>query len=389
MGPEPISPPVPTDSHGCPSSVTETFVLRAVSSLSAVELATLERLAFEHGQSPDAYLAIETDRHCFLTPDHSAALSVVVSGRYLHIAGGILAPETARRQLIAQLGEYTRRMKCLVACYSIGERDLSLFEDAGWEVTKFGEDTTLSLQTHSWSGKAYEWVRRQSNFCQRAGLTCCEVAPQSMDSESWKAITDELFEIQQEDLQDRVYPQEINLLVGKLQPEQFGRRRLFLADDRAKSRIEAFVVANPMRGGKGWALEMFRKRQEAPRGAAPFLIKWVVDVLKTEGVDEVSLCLLLWKGTDTFTGQRSSLLLRWGLWVGYHLGDLFYNTKGMTHFKTRFRPTLSNSYLCVTPKTTVFSCLNFLYVVGAFSLSPRNLVRSVWRSLTRRQTGND
>ncbi len=369
----------------------ETFVLRAVKSLSAVELAALERLAFEHGQTPDAYLAIETDRHCFLTPDHSAALSVVVTGscRYLHISGGILAPEAARRQLIAQLGEYARRMKCLVACYSICDQDLSLFEEAGWEVNKFGEDTTLTLQMHTWSGKAYEWVRRQFNTCQRAGLTCREVSPQTLDPESWKAMTDVMFEIQREDLQDRVYPQEINLLVGKLQPEQFGRRRLFLAEDRAKSRVEAFIVSNPMRGGKGWALEMYRKRQKAPRGAVPFLIKWVVDALKTEGVDEVSLCLLLWKGTHTYTGKRSSLLLRWSLLFGYHLGDVLYNTKGMTQFKTRFRPILSNSYVCVTPKTTVLSSLNFLYVVGAFSLSPRNLVRTLWKSLTRHQAGKD
>ena len=367
----------------------EHFVLRAVKSLSAVELAALERLAFEHGQSPDAYLAIEMDRHCFLTPDHSAAMSVVVSGRYHHIAGGILAPEAARRQVIAQLGEFARRTNCLIACYSIGEQDRPLFEDAGWEVSKFGEDTTLSLGTLNWTGKAYEWVRRQSNYCLRAGLTCREVLRQSLDPEAWKKMTDELFEIQREDLQDRIYDQEINLLVGKLQPEQLGRRRLFIAEDPATQRIEAFVVANPMRGGTGWALEMFRKRQAAPRGAIPFLIKWIIDALKVEGVDEVSLCLLLWKGTHTFSGTRTSPLIRWGLVIGYHLGDAFYNTKGMTHFKTRFRPVLTNCYVCVTPKTTILSTINFFYIVGVFSLSLRNVVRSFWKSLTRRKTRND
>lgn len=376
--------PVPAGAGESSSSVTKNLVLRPVSSLSPEELAALERLAFEYGQSPDAYLALESDRHCFLTPDYSAAMSVIVSGRYHHISGGILAPEPERRRIIAELGEYSRRTKCLIACYSIGESDLPLFEEAGWEITKFGEDTTLPLLSHSWSGKAYEWVRRQSNACQRAGLTCREVFPQTLDAASWQALTATLFEIQRDDLQDRVYPQEVNLLVGKLQPERLGRRRLFLAEDAAKNRIVAFVVANPMLGGKGWALETFRKRQEAPRGAVPFLIKWIVDLLKTEPVEEVSLCLLLWKGTHTYTGKRRCLLLDWGLWIGYHLGDLFYNTKGMTHFKTRFRPTLSNSYLCVTPNTNPFSIINFFSVTGAFSLSLGNLLRIIWRSLTGR-----
>lgn len=360
------------------------LVLRPVSDLTPHELAALERLAFEYGQSPDAYLILETDRQCFLTPDQSAAMSVVVSGRYLHISGGILAPDSAKRQIVADLGEYARRTNCLIACYSIGEQDRLLFEEAGWEITKFGEETTISLAAHSWSGKAYEWVRRQSNACQRAGLTCREVLPQTLDADAWQSLSATLFEIQRDDLQDRVYPQEVNLLVGKLQPEQLGRRRLFLAEDAAKNRIMAFVVANPMRGGKGWALETFRKRQEAPRGTVPFLIKWIVDLLKTEPVEEVSLCLLLWKGTHTYVGKRRCLLLDWGLRIGYHLGDLFYNTKGMTHFKTRFRPTLSNSYLCVTPNTTVFSIINFFKVTGAFSLSPRNLLRVIWRSVTGR-----
>ncbi len=83
-----------------------------------------------------------------------------------------------------------------------------------------------------------------------------------------------------------------------------------------------------MRSGKGWALETFRKRQEAPRGTVPFLIKWIVDLLKTEPVEEVSLCLLLWKGTHTYVGKRRCLLLDWGLRIGYHLAICSTTPKG-------------------------------------------------------------
>lgn len=380
---------VPSGASGCASSAAEAFVLRSVKSLSADELAALEKLAFEYGQSPDAYPAIEADRHCILTPDHTSAMSVVVSGRYLHIPGGILAPESLRRQLIVQLVKYAQRNRRLITCYSITEQDRPLFEEAGWEVTKFAEDTTLKLGSLHWSGKPYEWVRRQSNYCQRAGLTCREVSHTLLDSESWKAMTKELIEVHRDDLKDRVYATELNLLVGKLQPDQLGRRRLFIAEDRAKARVEAFVVANPMRGGTCWAFEMYRKRPDATRGAVPYLMKWIIDALKAEEVDEVSLCMLLWKGTHTFSGKRTSPLVRWGLALAYHLADTVYHTKGITHFKTRFRPELSNCYSCVTPKATILSCINFFYILGAFSFSPRNMVRNLWHSLIRRKTGSD
>ena len=84
----------------------------------------------------------------------------------------------------SQLGELAKQTNRLINCYSIGEQDRPLFEEAGWEVTKFGEETSLKLESLSWSGKPYEWVRRQYNYCQRMGLSCREVNHQTMDSES-------------------------------------------------------------------------------------------------------------------------------------------------------------------------------------------------------------
>lgn len=366
-----------SNEHAFDSGNRMTF--RPVAALSADDFHALERLAFEYGETPYSYLAVESHRHCYLAADHSVALSVIISGRKLHIFGGILAPFEARRRVISQLGQLAKQTNLLINCYSISEQDRRLFEEEGWEVTKFGEETSLKLQPHTWSGKSYDWVRRQYNYCQRAGLSCREVNHQTIDSISWQKLTQELFEIQREDLKDRVYTGEMNYIVGKLQPDTLGRRRLFIAENDETGRVEGFVVANPMRGGKGWGFEMYRKRQDAPRGCVPFLIKWTIDVLKSEGVEEASLCMLLWKDTHRFVGQRTSPLGRWGLVVAYHLGDFLYNTKGMTHFKTRFRPELSNCYVCVTPRITIFSCIDFFRVIGAFSFSVRNVCRNTWR----------
>jgi phosphatidylglycerol lysyltransferase len=370
-------------------NIGDFMTFRPVAALSAAEFHALEHLAYEYGETPYSYLAVESHRHCYLAADHSAAMSVVISGWKLHIFGGILAPFEARRQIITQLGQLAKQTKRLINCYSISEQDRMLFEDEGWEVTKFGEETSLKLKPHSWSGKPYEWVRRQSNYCLRVGLSCREVNHQTMDTISWQKLTQELFDIQREDLAHRVYAAEMNFIVGKLQPDQLGRRRLFIAENEETRRIEGFVVANPMRGGKGWGFEMYRKRQDAPRGCVPFLIKWIIDALKSEGVEEASLCMLLWKDTHQFAGKRTSPLARWGLAVAYHVGDFFYNTKGMTHFKTRFRPELSNCYVCVTPKITVLSCIDFFRVIGAFSFNARNIFRNSWRFFGfRRQSAN-
>lgn len=370
---------------GGAGSVDELLQFRPVDSLSPEEFAALEELAFTHGQTPDSYLIVERQRLCYLAPDHSAAMSVSEFGPFIHIFGGILAPVERRKQIIIQLGELARKTGRFVNFYSIVESDRPLFEEAGWQVTKMGEDTSLKLESLSWSGKPYEWVRRQFNFCQRMGLSCREVSRETMDEESWKSLSEVLVEIQREDLRDRIYSKEMRFLVGKLQPECLGRRRLFIAEDKGQKRVEAFVIANPMRGGTCWAFEMYRKRKDGPRGAIPFLIKWIIDMLKAEGVEEVSLCILLWKDTHAFKGKRTSLLLGWGLLATYHLFGSLYSIKGIIHFKTRFRPELSNCYVCATPKVTLQSFRSFFRTIGAFTLNSRNLVRTLGNCLISRK----
>ena len=41
---------------------------------------------------------------------------------------------------------------------------------AGFQATKWGEEALVDLPDCTWSGKDYEWVRRQSNYCRRQGL---------------------------------------------------------------------------------------------------------------------------------------------------------------------------------------------------------------------------
>ena len=133
--------------------------------LTPAERVALERLAFEHGELPDSYLAVESYRSCFLSADLTAAASVVRDGRYVHVSGGILSKPDAKPEFIRLLQEFATRSRSLAACHAVCDQERTLFEAAGWEVTKFGEETCLDLKTLDWSGKFCEWVRRQANYC--------------------------------------------------------------------------------------------------------------------------------------------------------------------------------------------------------------------------------
>jgi len=85
------------------------------------------------------------------------------------------------------------RANTWTACLGlIPEHDLSLFDRHGFQSTKIGEDALIDLRECEWRGKAFEWVRRRTNFRQRQGLVCREILGHSAAADHSRARMDEL-----------------------------------------------------------------------------------------------------------------------------------------------------------------------------------------------------
>ncbi|HEV3136914.1 MAG TPA: phosphatidylglycerol lysyltransferase domain-containing protein, partial [Pirellulales bacterium] len=135
--------------------------------LPADDKSRLESLAFRHGTSYDSYLAAESDRHVFWARHGDSAVAYVRDGRYIHIAGGLLAAPDSKSQLLAEIVHWADRERLVLTFYNLTDDDLPLVRDFGFQVTKWGEEALIDLTTCSWLGKPYEWIRRQTNFCRR------------------------------------------------------------------------------------------------------------------------------------------------------------------------------------------------------------------------------
>lgn len=366
------------------------ILLRERSELSPEEQAALEQLAWRYGNAAESYLVVEPDGQCLLLPDLQGAVAIFrhKCRKHVHVPGGLLASDENKPRLIEALKTLAATHRT-VNCYSIREEDLPFFEAAGFQITKFGEEPVLDLGRVSWSGKDYEWVRRQANFCRRNGVICQEVNPQELPPAEWEAMKAELHEILHDDLEGRPFPHQLALLEGRLYPDHLGRRRLFIARKRDQSQLEAFLIANPLRDGREWAFELYRKRKDSTRGVMPYLMKSVIDLMQEEGVEQVDLCMVPGKGTATPSHPRESRLVRFGVDNWYRRLDFFMNFQGQFYFKSRFRPRMINRYVCVTPRASLFSVLSFLRTVGAFSVNYRNLMRAIWQDLRGKRSSGD
>ena len=349
----------------------------------------LEELAFREGRNYDAYLVTEPGWERFWLPDRRGVVAMVRKGKYLHVAGGLLAPPQHKRELLQELLAYAAARQLVVTFFNVAEDELPLLRSFGFQATKWGEEALIDLRGCTWAGRGYQWVRRQTSFCLRHGLVVSECRREAMTPDQWDDLISGIDAISPLFLARKPQAGELQWLQGHFDPEHLGRRRIFIARARhGAGRIEGFLVCNPCRQGALWAMETCRQRPDAVRGTIPFLMHQAMQTFQGEGVPRVSLCLI--------PGLRcqvplagDSRLARWGLTLGTRYFGLVFDTTGAYHFKTRFRPYFENRYLCVYPRVTLGSSWALIRLLGVLRLDLGkvvSLLASRWKKRALRAT---
>ncbi|MEZ6133180.1 MAG: DUF2156 domain-containing protein [Planctomycetaceae bacterium] len=334
----------------------------------------LESLAYRYASVPESYDIAVSDGHVLQSPCGKGAMSVLVDGKFWHVSGSLLAPEPLKPDMIRMLRQISECSRKTIAVYNVSQTDALSFQRQGFVVNKFGEEAVLTPSRINWKGGQYEWVRRQTNYCRRAGLDVAEVT----DRDEQCAMAQTLVSIMSEDLAGRTFDKPLRLLEGEFRPGDLQRRRLFVARS-ADGRVEAFLACSPIDGGRSWAFETYRKRNRATRGVTAFLFRTVIDQLKDEGAESISLCLIPGRNvanSEIKPGDRRIQRLM-SLW--YSRLDFVFNARGQDHFKSRFRPHYVSRYLCVAPCNSLTSLWSFLKTTGALNCNVRNLLKSLYR----------
>jgi phosphatidylglycerol lysyltransferase len=326
----------------------------------------LEQFAFLYGQNYDSYLVTEPGWRPFWSADQRGVVATVRRGRSLFVGGGLLAPEPLRENLLGELVQYAEAQRLLPIFFNIAQRDLPVFARFGFQATKWGEEALVDLGQCTWSGRAYEWVRRQANYCRRQGLVVEECQPNEPSPEAWEQTLAEIADISQSFLADKPQSGEIPWMESNFDPRQLGRKRIFVARSDS-GRIEGFLASNPSRNGAMWTMETYRRRPDAVRGTLPYLIHQAMRTLQDEGVRTASLCLIPGLRCET-PMPGDSWLVRRGVVFGAQQCGMVFNGNGLYHFKSAFRPEFESRYLCARPRMTIAAIWNFISLLGVLRL---------------------
>lgn len=158
------------------------------------------------------------------------------------------------------------------------------FRHAGFGAVPIGAEPVFDPRHFTLAGGARATVRAAVNHATKAGLSVVEHDPQSAGAD---AINRELEEISAQWLATRGHD-ELGFLLGQPQLNAPVGKRYFIARG---TRVEGFLVCEPVWARRGWYLDVTRRRPDAPRGTMELLTSETLRMLGREGVPFASLGL--------------------------------------------------------------------------------------------------
>ncbi|MBD3672674.1 MAG: DUF2156 domain-containing protein [Planctomycetaceae bacterium] len=356
------------------------------SEMSDDRIAHLETLAYRYGKYFDSYLVLQPDREYLWGSDGQSVIGFHRVGKCLHVAGGLISASSRPVDFLREIVEFVERNQLVISFFNLDREDAQWMNSFGFQRTLYGIESRIPLEEHHWGGRPYSWVRRQCNYVNR----------QRVRFEEWDTepicqglAPDRLLQLQtvsDQHLIGKTLKSEIPFFEGRLLPGHLHRKRVFVArsDDR-EGRLEGFAICNPMLDGSQWSIEMFRQRDDAVRGTIAFLIREIVDQLKQEDCSEVSICPIPAIGTDRkLEGESRKVKLSLYLWE--KSGRLMFDSRGLYHFKSRFRPEFSDTFICAYPRSTWGAVWAYLKLVSAFDLKWSQVLQNVLRPNFQRKT---
>jgi phosphatidylglycerol lysyltransferase len=346
----------------------------------------VEDYATRFGSQYDAYLGVrDTTRHFFFVSGGRAIVSGVFRGRKIGVFGGILGPQQFWKDAILELMQDCRSQNRIISFFAVPREICDLVAPHGFQTNKFGLGAVVNLSECDWKGKKYEWIRRQTSFCQRQGLVFEEHRETSFSAERWSELLEELLHIEQQFLADRSHNSRLRHVVGEFGGRLEKAQRLFVARNQHTGLIEAFVICHPALGGKRWVLECFRRRPDATRGAITFVLHQIMQTIKAEGVLEADLCMIPFVGCEEPLENDNWLARKIICLIGRRL-NWVYDSQGLFHFKSRFRPEFRQLYVSVNPRISPAWIHYLVTVCGFLRINPVNVVRQICRQVARRSS---
>ena len=280
-----------------------------------------------HGRSSLARFLLFDDKRYFFTPAGSV-IGYALVGRTAVALGDPVGQQADLLPAIQAFNEHCRHNDWLPVFYQTRPDTLDLYEQAGLDSVKVGEEGIVDLQAFSLEGKAGKGLRTPFNKLTSAGYTFT-VHPPPIP----QALLTELRLISDEWL-TTMHGSEKRFSLGWFDNDYL-RAAPIGAVHAPGGWISAFVNLVPEYQLNEITVDLMRRRRETENGTMEFMFVSLFQWARAQGYQGFNLGLSSLSGLGEKPGDPA--LERVMHWI-YQNVNQFYNFKGLHEFRQKFHP---------------------------------------------------
>jgi phosphatidylglycerol lysyltransferase len=317
------------------------------------EARRVEALIREYGGSSVSWFALSDDADYFWSRNRRAVLAYRFEADAVLVIGDPLGPAEEWRPLLAEFSEFCRLHDWPFAFFQARPELLPLYESFGWRAFHIGEDPVLWTARFTLVGSAVGSVRRAVRHAEGAGLRVTHLLPGERppaDSALPPQLWEQLRAVSGEWLRTRKGGEK-GFCMGRFEPQRLRQVWVAIAWDPATHRVEGFTTWVPIPARQGWALDLMRRREDAPNGTMDLLVVRSLEVARERGDALLSLSLSALASVPTPSAEIADERApgvnnsdRAREFLQQHLAR-FYDFQGVFRWKRRFDPAFEDRYL--------------------------------------------
>jgi phosphatidylglycerol lysyltransferase len=290
------------------------------------ERALASALVQRHGRTSLDYFKCWEDKSFFFSPDRRCFLAYRVGANFAIVLGDPVGPEES-------IGEILRNFRTLcaendwgLAIHQALPDFLPIYHALGFKKMKIGDDAIIDLAAFAVEGKKAKDVRNKINQFERVGIKAQYYEPPVPDH-----VLEQLREVSDDWLQ---LPgrRERQFTLGKFDLDYVRSTPVLTAEDTG-NRVLGFLNLIPSFNHGEAAIDLMRRRSDAPNGVMDYLFYKIFRRCKEQGIGRFNLGMAPMSG---FQEKEEATAQELAVHAFFQQLNFLFSYKGLRAYKAKF-----------------------------------------------------
>ena len=262
-------------------------VFRPLAAPRSLPDAQLRRSAAElvrrHGFDTLSFFKLRRDSHYLFSPDRRAFVGYRIENGVLLVSGDPVGPDGAMPGLAREVCRFAELHGLELGVLGASEQTLPLWREAGLRTLYIGDEAVVETRSFSLEGRTIRKVRQSVSRLEKAGYHAALVDVAALDESGTREL-ESASQLWRYGEAERGF----SMAMDSLRCEERCEGAVVVARD-SEGVIRGFIHFVPTYGRPAMSLSVMRRDRETPNGLMEFLVVRAIELLRTAGVEELSL----------------------------------------------------------------------------------------------------